>query len=110
MTTYADAAIRERDRCAICDTPLDEYDGVDTCTGCAEELANAAANSRDDPRLESDDPVIRELARYRPRPRIQDGARLARHLRAVADVMQDDLPASSTSLREAAAALEEFSA
>lgn len=97
-------------RCAICNTPLDDYDGGDTCTHCAEELASAEIHNRDETQVLSDDPVIRELARYRPRPRIQDGARLAGHLRAGAHTLQDELPALSTSLREAAAALEEFAA
>ncbi|NBC46729.1 MAG: hypothetical protein GVY22_01800 [Gammaproteobacteria bacterium] len=97
-------------RCAICATPLDDYDEVvDICTGCAEEMASAATNNRDDPRLESDDPVIRELARYRE-PRIQDGHRLARHLYAGAGVLQARMPGLATSMREAADALREFSA
>jgi hypothetical protein len=60
-------------------------------------------------RLESDDPVIREIAAYRE-PRIQDGQRLAKHLLAGAAVIQDRLPGLATSMREAADALREFSA
>ena len=56
-----------------------------------------------------DDPVIREIARYRE-PRIQDGQRLANHLLAGADVLQDRLPGLATSMREAASALQEFAA
>jgi hypothetical protein len=62
-----------------------------------------------DPRLDSDDPVIREIARYRE-PRIQDGDRLAKHLIAGASLLQDRLPGLATSMREAADALREWAA
>ena len=63
------------------------------------------------PRHESDDPVIREIKAYRePRPRIQDGHRLAKHLYAGASVLQERLPGLATSMREAADALREFAA
>ena len=64
-----------------------------------------------DPRHDSDDPVIREIKAYRePRPRIQDGHRLAKHLYAGASVLQERLPGLATSMREAADALREFAA
>jgi hypothetical protein len=63
-----------------------------------------------DPRLDSDDPVIREIARYREPCRVQDGERLAKHLFAGASVLQDRLPGLASSMREAADALREFAA
>jgi hypothetical protein len=101
------ARVAERDTdCVICGTALDDYDGADMCNHCAEDMAAAEANNRDDPRFDSDDPVIREIARYRE-PRIQDGHRLAKHLYAGASALQDRLPGLATSMREAADALRE---
>lgn len=58
----------------------------------------------------SDDPVMREIARYREPCRIQDGHRLATHLYAGASVLEDRLPGLATSMREAADVLRERAA
>ena len=88
------AAIRERD--------AELAEAVIEPEPPAEPAAEPAASI-------DDDPVIREIARYRE-PAIQDGDRLARHLIAGADVLQDRLPALAGSMREAADALREFAA